>query len=68
MRYIQWFITFPVLVLSVLLPTGLSVSDIVITLFFSIFVVVSGLVGALVASSYKWGYYVFGCVSLFYVW
>ena len=68
MRYIQWFITFPVLVLSVLLPTGLSLSDIVVTLFMTIFVVVSALVGALVSSTYKWGYYVFGCGALFYVW
>ena len=30
--------------------------------------VVSGLVGALVASSYKWGYYVFGLLGIFYVW
>ena len=67
-RYIQWFITFPTLILAVLLPTGLSLSDIVITIFFSIFVVIAGLVGALVASTYKWGYYSFGCAALFYVW
>ncbi|PSR76715.1 hypothetical protein PHLCEN_2v8312 [Hermanssonia centrifuga] len=67
-RYIQWFITFPLLVLSVLLATGLSLSDILTTLFMSIVVVICGLVGALVASTYKWGYYVFGCAALFYVW
>ncbi|KAH9926169.1 heat shock protein 30 [Fomitopsis serialis] len=67
-RYIQWFITFPLLVLEVLLATGLSLSDIVTTLFMCIVVVISGLVGALVHSTYKWGYFSFGCAALIYVW
>ena len=29
--------------------------------------IVTGLVGALVTSSYKWGYYTFGCAALFYI-
>lgn len=29
--------------------------------------IITGLVGALVSSSYKWGYFVFGCVALFYI-
>ncbi len=29
---------------------------------------VTGLVGALVASSYKWGYFAFGTAALFYIW
>jgi bacteriorhodopsin len=29
--------------------------------------VVTGLVGALVRSTYKWGYYAFGCAALFYI-
>lgn len=41
------------------------------TIFFVILVdevmVVTGLIGALVASSYKWGYFVFGCAALFYI-
>ncbi|KAJ3485673.1 hypothetical protein NLI96_g4790 [Meripilus lineatus] len=67
-RYIQWFITFPLLLLLLLFPSGLSLSDILTTTFFAWFVVVSGLVGALVSSSYKWGYYVFGVFALFYIW
>ncbi|KAI0691135.1 heat shock protein 30 [Cytidiella melzeri] len=67
-RYIQWFLTFPLLLLSVLLTTGLSLSDIFTTLFMAIFIVVCGLVGALVQSTYKWGFYTFGCAALFYVW
>lgn len=67
-RYIQWFITFPTLLLSMLLATGLPLSDIVTTIFMSLVIVVSGLIGALVHSTYKWGYYVFGVVALFYIW
>ena len=29
--------------------------------------IVTGLVGALVKSSYKWGYFVFGCLALGYI-
>lgn len=67
-RYIQWFISFPLLLLSVLLSTGLSLSDIMTTLFMGAFLVICGLVGALVHSTYKWGFYVFGAVALFYIW
>ena len=68
MRYIQWFITFPLLLLELLLVTGLSLSDILTTLFMAIVMVVSGLVGALVPSTYKWGYYTFGATALLYIW
>ena len=68
MRYIQWFITFPLLILELLLATGLSLSDIMTTLYMAIFVVVSALVGSLVHSDYKWGYFVFGLFGLIFVW
>ncbi|KAK1089812.1 hypothetical protein LTR48_009543, partial [Friedmanniomyces endolithicus] len=29
--------------------------------------IVTGLIGALVKSSYKWGYFTFGCVALAYI-
>ena len=67
-RYIQWFITLPVLLLELLLATGLSLSDIITTAFVASFLVIMGLVGALVPSTYKWGYYVFGAVALLYIW
>ena len=38
------------------------------TLFMGIVLVICGLVGALVHSDYKWGYYTFGCSALLYVW
>ncbi|TCD68061.1 hypothetical protein EIP91_011606 [Steccherinum ochraceum] len=67
-RYIQWFINFPLLLVILLFSTGLSLSDILTTAFFAWIVVVCGLCGALVASSYKWGYFVFGVLALFYIW
>ncbi|KZT05427.1 heat shock protein 30 [Laetiporus sulphureus 93-53] len=67
-RYIQWFINFPLLLLACLLTTGLPLSDVLTTLFMSIVVVITGLVGALVHSTYKWGYYTFGVSALFYIW
>ncbi|KAK7693474.1 hypothetical protein QCA50_003042 [Cerrena zonata] len=67
-RYIQWFITFPLLLLQLLLLTGFVASDILTVMFMGIVFVVSGLVGSLVPSSYKWGYYTFGLLALFYIW
>ncbi|KZT09473.1 heat shock protein 30 [Laetiporus sulphureus 93-53] len=67
-RYIVWTVTFPLSVLELLLATGLSLSDIVTTCFMCIVVIVMGLVGAIVLSTYKWGYFVFGIAGLFYVW
>ncbi|EGO00578.1 hypothetical protein SERLA73DRAFT_178420 [Serpula lacrymans var. lacrymans S7.3] len=66
-RYIQWFINAPLLLLGLLLLTGLSYSDILTTIFFALVLVVTGLVGALTTSSYKWGYFAFGLFSLFYL-
>ena len=68
MHYIQWFISFPLVLLELLLATGLSLSDIFTTLFMSVVLVITGLVGALVPSTYKWGYFTFGVLALFYIW
>lgn len=67
MRYIQWFINAPLLLLSVFLGVGFPLGATFSTLFLADAAVVSGLVGALVHSTYKWGYYVFAVFSLFYV-
>ena len=67
MRYIQWFINAPLILLMMLLTTGFPLSDIFITIFMIIVTVVTGLVGALTPSSYKWGFFVFGVLTLFYV-
>ena len=54
--------------LEVLLTSGVNLSDVFATLFAGEVLVISGLVGSLVASSYKWGYFVFGMMGLFYIW
>ncbi|KAI0063994.1 family A G protein-coupled receptor-like protein [Artomyces pyxidatus] len=66
-RYIQWFINFPLALLALLIGTGFPLINSFITIFMADAAVVSLLVGSLVASTYKWGYYVMGCASLFYV-
>jgi len=67
-RYIDWFVTTPALLLTLVLASGLPLSDIVTLVFFDIVMIVTGLVGGLVESQYKWGFFVFGCVALFYIW
>ncbi|PSR81063.1 hypothetical protein EW026_g4258 [Hermanssonia centrifuga] len=67
-RYIQWFITFPLLILLLLFSTGLTISDILTTGFFAWVVVVCGLCGALTPSTYKWGFFVLGVAALAYIW
>jgi bacteriorhodopsin len=59
-RYIYWFVAWPLLLTANLLLSGVSWA----TIFFAIALqeiwVVSWLSGALVATSYKWGYFTFG--------
>lgn len=66
-RYIDWTITTPLLLLDLLLATGLPLSTIFFTIFMDLVMIITGLIGALVPSSYKWGYYTFGCVAMLYV-
>lgn len=67
-RYIQWVINGPLLLLGLLLAKNATVSNIVTTLFMAVVLVICGLVGALVTSQYKWGYFVMGVAALFYIW
>lgn len=66
-RYIDWTITFPCLILLVLLASALPLSDIVATVFWSIVFTVSLLIGAHVVSRYKFGYLAFACCAIIYV-
>lgn len=66
-RYIDWTITTPLLLLELLLVTGLPLSDIIITIFADLVMIITGLIGSLVQSDYKWGLYTFGCVAMLYV-
>ncbi|BGP57445.1 hypothetical protein JCM8202v2_005089 [Rhodotorula sphaerocarpa] len=67
-RYIDWTITTPMLLLELLLTTGLPLSQIFIVIFFDIAMIETGLIGALVRSRYKWGFFSFGCMALFLIW
>ncbi|OCF33932.1 hypothetical protein I317_07818 [Kwoniella heveanensis CBS 569] len=67
-RYIDWVITTPSLLLTLVLASGLPLSDIIALCYFDIVMIVTGLVGGLVPSVYKWGFYAFGCAALFYIW
>jgi bacteriorhodopsin len=51
--------------MDLLLTAGLPWPTILYTILLDWVMVVTGLVGALVASSYKWGYFVFATVALF---
>jgi len=64
-RYIDWVITTPLLLLDLLLTAGLPWPTILWTIFLDELMIITGLVGALVASDYKWGYFVFAMVALF---
>jgi len=66
-RYIDWFITTPLLLLDLLLTAGMPWSTLLWVIVVDWIMIVTGLVGALVVSSYKWGYFAFGCFALVYI-
>jgi len=66
-RYIDWFVTTPLLLMDLLLTAGLPWPTVLYTILMDWIMVVTGLVGALVASSYKWGYFVFAMAALFFI-
>ncbi|KAH0261112.1 family A G protein-coupled receptor-like protein, partial [Aureobasidium melanogenum] len=66
-RYIDWFITTPLLLMDLLLTAAMPWPTLLFVVLVDEVMIVTGLVGALVRSSYKWGYFAFGCAALFYV-
>jgi len=66
-RYIDWFITTPLLLTDLLLTAGMPWPTILFVILVDWVMVVTGLVGALVSSSYKWGFFAFGCAALVYI-
>lgn len=67
-RYIDWVITTPALLLELTLATGLPLSDVITVIFFDLVMIITGLVGALIPTVYKWAFWTFGTASLFYIW
>lgn len=68
MWYIQWIINLPLLLLSVLLVTGLSLSEILVALFAAVSLVVCALVSDLGSDPYQWWSTRLGAVCLLYIW
>jgi bacteriorhodopsin len=66
-RYIDWFITTPLLLLDLLLTAGLPWPNILVTIVANEFMIVCGLIGALTRTSYKWGYFTFACLAFLFV-
>ena len=66
-RYIDWVITTPLLLTELLLTAGLPINIIVSTIFADVVMIICGLIGGLVPSEYKWAFYVFGCVAMFWI-
>jgi bacteriorhodopsin len=54
------FITTPLLLLDLLLTAGMPWPTVLWVILVDWVMIVTGLVGALVTSSYKWGYFTFG--------
>lgn len=66
-RYIDWFLTTPLLLLDLLLTCRLPWPTILYTIVMNEIMIVSGLIGALVPTRYKWGFFVFGCAAFLVV-
>lgn len=66
-RYIDWFVTTPLLLTDLLLTAAVPWPTILITILADEIMIVTGLVGALTQTSYKWGYWVFGMFAFFFV-
>jgi bacteriorhodopsin len=66
-RHIDAFLTTPLILLDLLLTAGLPWPTILYTILIDEVMVVTFLIGALVKTSYKWGYFVFGIFAFFFV-
>jgi len=66
-RFIDYFLTLPLVVLAPLLLTDLLYSQIAPVLFAVDFAVVNLLIASLIPSIYKWAYYTFALASIVYV-
>ena len=66
-RYIDWFVTTPLLLADLLLTCGMPGPTILYVILVNEIMVVTGLVGALVKSSYKWGFFTFGTAAFLFV-
>ncbi|GAQ79355.1 Bacteriorhodopsin-like protein [Klebsormidium nitens] len=66
-RYVDWFFTTPLLLLDLVLLSNLSKLRIAAIMVADIFMILTGLFGAVEARSNKWGWFVFGCIFMLYI-
>jgi bacteriorhodopsin len=59
-RYIDWFITTPLLLLDLLLTAGMPWPTLLWVIMVDEIMIVTGLIGALIDNRYKWAYFTFG--------
>jgi hypothetical protein len=62
-RYIYWIVAWPLVLVASLLLSGLSWATTLFAVALLEIWVVTWLCGALVATSYRWGYFAFGCFT-----
>jgi bacteriorhodopsin len=62
-KYINWVVSFPAIVLSLGLLSGISWASIIFNIFLSWTWIVSYLISAYTATNYKWGFFAFGTVA-----
>jgi len=62
-RYIYWFAAWPLLLTAIFLLSGVSWATILFAIALQEIWVVSWLSGALITTSYKWGFFTFGVVA-----
>ncbi|KAK9367303.1 hypothetical protein V1509DRAFT_177908 [Lipomyces kononenkoae] len=66
-RYIGWFLAGPLVLFCVTLFSGMHwMTTILLAGFLEIYIIM-GLIGALVRSSYKWGFFTFGVVAWLFI-
>ncbi|KAF3069797.1 hypothetical protein GL218_07952 [Daldinia childiae] len=66
-RYLDWAITTPLLLLDLLLTAGVSTPRILVTLLANEIMIITGLIGALTQTRFKWGFWAFGTAALLFV-
>jgi bacteriorhodopsin len=59
-RYIDWFITTPLLLTDLLLTAGMPWPTLLWVIVVDEIMIITGLIGALLETDYKWAYFVFG--------
>lgn len=66
-RYVDWFVTTPLLLLDLLLLAGVSGADTAWILIADVGMILAGLFGALMPNKFKWGWFGIGCVFMLFV-